>query len=117
MMKLILLVCAVASASASHLAVPKMKPKVQSPATEKVLALRGGSDATNAIMLGSGALWTLTGASMYLGTEQITNLLWLGLNKFPHDSVHAQYIGIAMLGWGFGRLAAFKAGAEAMKSV
>ena len=52
-----------------------------------------------------------TGVSMYLGTERITKILWLGLNKFPHD----KYIGMAMIGWAMGKIAAVREGPEATK--
>ena len=48
---------------------------------------------------------------MYLGTERITKILWLGLNKFPHD----KYIGMAMIGWAVGKIAAVREGPEATK--
>ena len=42
----------------------------------------------------------------------MTDLLWLGLNHFPHD----KYIAVAMLGWTVGKLAALRAGPEATKT-
>lgn len=42
----------------------------------------------------------------------MTDLVWLGLNRFPHD----KHIAVAMMGWMVGKLAALRAGPEATRT-
>ena len=77
-----------------------------------LLRLRGGDGEIGAVVVPlSAVIGGATGVSMYLGTERITKILWLGLNKFPHD----KYIGMAMIGWAMGKIAAVREGPEATK--
>jgi len=48
---------------------------------------------------------------MYAGSEKVTKMLWLGLNKFPHD----KYIALCMIGWAVGKISAVMEGPEATK--
>ena len=64
------------------------------------------------IVSATAAIGGATGVSMYLGTEKFTKMIWLGLNKFPHD----KYIGMCMIGWAVGKLNAVLSGPEATKS-
>lgn len=46
-----------------------------------------------------------------LADTRTAQILWLGLNDFPHDP----YIGMAMIGWAVGKLNAVMAGPESTK--
>jgi len=87
--------------------------KISKPVTPlaPVLKLRGGELATP-VAAATTAIWGVTGASMFVGTEQLTSALWLGLNKFPHD----KYIGMAMIGWAIGKVHALMEGPESTKN-
>ncbi|EOD22991.1 hypothetical protein EMIHUDRAFT_195492 [Emiliania huxleyi CCMP1516] len=103
---LVLLACSSAAAltltQEKHLA----KPNVRS-----LTRLRGGDTIGTAVVGASAAIGAATGVSMYLGTESITKMIWLGLNTFPHD----KYIAVAMIGWAVGKLSAVMGGVEAAK--
>ena len=82
------------------------------PSLDNLLQLRGGGELGPLIVSATAAIGGATGVSMYMGTESITKMLWLGLNKFPHD----KYIGMCMIGWAVGKIAAVKEGEDAVKS-
>ena len=96
-------------ASATALRVPAEQPKLLN---DKLLKLRGGGEMGPLIVSATAAIGGATGVSMYMGTEKITQYIWLGLNKFPHD----QYIAVAMIGWAVGMLSAVRAGQEATRA-
>lgn len=94
--------------TASALTVAQQKPLTKVDALQR---FRGGGTLGTAIVSASAAIAGGTGVSMYLGTEHITKLLWLGLNNFPHN----KYIAVAMIGWAVGKIAAVMEGEAATK--
>ena len=90
----------------------RVTPTIVAPAVDRALRLRGGGDAGSLIVSSTALIAFATGTSMYLGTESVTKILWLGLNKFPHD----KYIAMCMIGWAVGKLAAVKEGPDATKN-
>ena len=80
---LVLLACSSAAAltltQEKHLA----KPNVRS-----LTRLRGGDTIGTAVVGASAAIGAATGLSMYLGTESITKMIWLG--AFPRHCEHGK---------------------------
>lgn len=104
---------------ASHQLVPAPNVVTKAPhpllpvrKSPTVLRLRGGGPVAGVVVAGTAVLGGATALSMWLGTESVTNVLWLGLHHFPHD----KYVAMALLGWTAGKVAALASGPEATRT-
>ena len=94
------------AADATKLGQSKMAP---------ALRLRGGGLDVDAklVMTLSSAAAVATGLGIYAGQESLVKLLWLNMVDLPMDKMY----GIAVLGWGIGKINAVQGGEDSAKNM